>query len=167
MVSGATNDSILNCNCYEYPDNPEFDERGLDYNLTLIDQHLIKARYHAQQHPIPYTEAVLAILGLKNTDLEIATIILLHAEVFPNWSTNALQQSLLEQERENLLRLDRCCVCGIIKGTYCEPCRSHKPRQNSPPGSNSGTSFSKSSAKPPTKRYQKKSTKNKQYRGPD
>src|SRR5882757_7998862 len=106
MVSGATNDSILNCNCYEYPNSPEFDERGLDYNLTLIDLHLIKARYHAQQHPIPYTESTLAILGLKLTNLELTTIILLHTEAFLNWSTNELQRNLLEQERENLLQLD-------------------------------------------------------------
>jgi hypothetical protein len=135
MGFGATTKTILDCCDVEYPKNHllPFSETG----LSIIHQHLVRARYYVNKHVPPANQ--YDVLGI-NPDFgayQIAKLILLKKEVYPKWSTNAFQFQYLVDWSEELDQEERCSICGLIQGGYCnETC----PNSPTPKDSSSGQS---------------------------
>jgi len=63
------------------------------------------------------------------TSLHLAALITLWEDVFPDWNPNKEQRAVRNQEREAVNDLQRCDVCTLIKGSYCNA----PVTRNSPP----------------------------------
>jgi len=113
-----------------YPINPVY--HNPDYattGISLKDRHFIRARYFARQHPIPKDQEELLQTCPGITSLHLAALITLWEDVFPDWNPNREQRAVRNQEREAINDLQRCDVCTLIKGSYCNA----PVTRNSPP----------------------------------
>jgi len=129
LASGATKGLMFDCEV-RYPINPVY--HNPDYattGISLKDRHHIRARYFARQHPIPKDQEELLQTCPGITSLHLAALITLWEDVFPDWNPNKEQRAVRNQEREAVNDLQRCDVCTLIKGSYCNA----PVTRNSPP----------------------------------
>jgi len=129
LASGVTKDLMFECEVH-YPispiyHNPDFAMTG----ISLKDRHYIRAQYFARQHPVPKNQAELLRDCPGIAQLDLAALITLWEDVFPDWFPNKEQQVVRNAERENINDLECCDMCTLIKGSYCNTPVS----RNSPP----------------------------------
>ena len=116
---GVMKDLMFECEV-RYPispiyHNPDFATTG----ISLKDRHYIRARYFAKQHPVPKNQAELLRDCPGIAQLDLAALITLWEDVFPNWFPNKEQHTVRNANREEINNLEHCNVCTLIKGSYC------------------------------------------------
>lgn len=160
MVSGVTTDSILNHCRLQYPNEPEFGNTNYTrYGLSIIDQHLARARYYLDKHDPPASLFDLCLINTKVTDFDIAQLMQLKLEAYWCWRPTEFQQEYLDKHKEQLNKAERCNLCGLLLGGYCNtPCPTRKD-------SHFGRNSSKTSKRHHRKTYPRKSMTKPQYRG--
>jgi len=75
-----------------YPINPIY--HNPDYattGISLKDRHHIRARYFARQHPVPKDQEELLQTCPGITSLNLAALITLWEDMFPDWNPNKEQ----------------------------------------------------------------------------
>ena len=109
---------VFNCTEVVYPTEaiyhrPTFAQTG----ITLKELHRLRARHFVTAHD----NFIIDTEEYSNRNrVKLAALLKLKIEVFPGWNPDDRQIELLNEQRRNLSYLNRCAICGVYTGTYCD-----------------------------------------------
>ena len=165
MELGVTSKHNPDCCNIGYPAelnayNTEFYRTG----VSVVQQHLIRARYFTRQHPPPRDNYELLLTDIRHSDFWLAKLILVKTEAYPGWQPNTFQCDYITNYAQQLADEPRCIICGLFEGPYCsQPCPPSPTPRNSYTGQNSYRLKKKNLRKA----YRKKNSKPKTSHSPE
>src|ERR1700750_3250157 len=121
---------MFNCENLCYPEEPIYHINTFSTTgITLKEQHHIRARYYIERHQPPASLEEIQELCPDIPTINYTAMVHLKKEIYPKWQLTEFQKEVVEQHLEELNKLNRCPICTLIKGAFCNNPLRHQPCQ--------------------------------------